>query len=143
MFDFVRRHTKALQFILLVLIVPSFVLFGVQGYSRFNEGGNAKVALVDGQGITQSEWDGAHRELSERMRRQTPDLDPKLLDSPEARRESLETLLRERVMQTAANQQHLVVTDERLQRLFQTDPEFAFLRTPKAVSTRAFWPRRA
>ena len=137
MFEFVRRHTKALQFILLVLIVPSFVLFGVQGYSRFNEGANAKVAVVDGQGITQSEWDNAHRQLTERMRRQSPNLDPKLLDSPEVRRDSLESLLRERVMQTAANQQHLVVTDARLQRLFQTDPEFAFLRTPEGGLNKA------
>lgn len=130
MFEFVRRHTKVLQFILLVLIVPSFVLFGVQGYSRYNEGGNAKVAVVDGHGITQAEWDFAHREQSERMRRQQPGLDPKLLDAPEARLQSLERLLRESVLQTAASKQHLVVTDERMQRVFHSDPQFEFLRAP-------------
>jgi peptidyl-prolyl cis-trans isomerase D len=133
MFDFVRKHTKALQFILLLLIFPSFVLFGVEGYSRYTEGGNAKVATVDGHGITQAEWDAAHRDLSERMRRQSPNIDPKLLDSPEARNEALEGLLRDRVMQTAAAKQHLVVSDERMARLFQADPQFAFMRTPEGA----------
>ena len=32
MFDFVRKHMKIMQFVLFLLIVPSFVLFGVQGY---------------------------------------------------------------------------------------------------------------
>jgi len=130
MFDFVRKHTKVLQFILLLLIFPSFVLFGVEGYSRFTEGGNAKVAVVDGHGITQAEWDVALRDQSERMRRQAPNVDPKLLDSPEAKREALDALVRDKVTQTAAAKQHLVVSDERLQRLFQADPQFAFLRLP-------------
>lgn len=130
MFDFVRKHTKVLQFILLLLIFPSFVLFGVEGYSRFTEGGNAKVAVVDGQGITQAEWDVALRDQSERMRRQAPNVDPKLLDSPEAKREALDALVRDKVMQIAATKQHLVVSDERLQRLFQADPQFAFIRLP-------------
>ena len=35
MFEFVRTHTKLLQFMLVLLIFPSFVFFGIQGYSRF------------------------------------------------------------------------------------------------------------
>ena len=54
MFDFVRRHTKIMQFILFLLIFPSFVLFGIQGYNRFHEQGEA-VASVNGVDITQSE----------------------------------------------------------------------------------------
>ena len=50
MFDFVRRNTKVLQFILFLLIFPSFVLFGVEGYSRMNDKG-AVVARVDGRDI--------------------------------------------------------------------------------------------
>ena len=38
MFDFVRKHTRLLQFILVLLIFPSFVFFGIQGYSRFTGG---------------------------------------------------------------------------------------------------------
>ncbi len=130
MFDFVRTHTRLLQFLLVLLVFPSFVFFGVQGYSRFTEGGNAKVAEVDGHAITQQQWDAAHQQQAERMRRQMPSVDAKLLDSPEFKRETLEQLVRERVLLAAAEKQHLTVNDERLQRHFVSDPQYAFLRKP-------------
>ena len=43
MFDFFRRHTRVLQFALVLLIFPSFVFFGIQGYSRFTGSENTKV----------------------------------------------------------------------------------------------------
>ena len=128
MFEFVRTHTRLLQFMLLILILPSFVVFGIQGYSKFTEGGNATVAMVDGVAIKQGEWDQSHRDQVERLRRQAPNIDIKLLDSPSLRAESLEALVRQRVLATAMDKQHLVVTDERLQRLFLADPQFAQLR---------------
>ena len=128
MFEFVRTHTRLLQFLLLILILPSFVIFGVQGYSKFTEGGNATVAKVAGVAITQGEWDASHQQQVERVRRQSPNVDIKLLDSPAARAETLDALVRERVMATAMDKLHLTVTDERLQRLFVSDPQFATLR---------------
>lgn len=130
MFDFVRSHTKLLQLLLLVLILPSFVVFGIQGYSRFNEGNLHTVAKVDGQPIMQNEWDEAHRQQSERLRRQFPNVDSKLLDSPEARRETLEGLVRDRVMQAAAERAHLSVSPERVARELQTMPELATMKRP-------------
>ena len=128
MFEFVRTHTRLLQFLLLILILPSFVIFGVQGYSKFTEGGNATVAKVAGVAITQGEWDASHQQQVERVRRQSPNVDIKLLDTPAARAETLDALVRERVMATAIDKLHLTVTDERLQRLFVSDPQFATLR---------------
>ena len=107
MFEFVRKHTRLFQFILLILILPSFALVGMQGYTSFMDGCNASVATVDGRKITQTEWDAAHRDQIDRMRHQMPNVDPKLLDTPEVKREALEALVRERVMQTAAAKQHL------------------------------------
>ena len=128
MFEFVRTHTRLLQFLLLILILPSFVVFGIQGYSSMSEGGNATVAVVNGVPIKQAEWDISHREQVERLRRQAPNVDAKLLDSPSFRAESLDALVRQRVLATAMDKQHLVVTDERLQRLFVSDPQFAQMR---------------
>jgi hypothetical protein len=34
MFDFVRKHTKIVMVLLFLLIVPSFVLFGLDGYNQ-------------------------------------------------------------------------------------------------------------
>ena len=130
MFDFVRKHTRLFQGILLLLILPSFALVGMQGYTSFMDGSNADVASVDGRKITQAEWDQAQSKQLDQMRRQMPNLDPKLLDTPEVKREALDGLVRERVMQAAAAKQHLVVSDERLQSMFLRDPQFAFLRNP-------------
>lgn len=130
MFEFVRKHTRLFQFILLILILPSFALVGMQGYTSFMDGSNSGVATVDGHKITQAEWDVAHRDQIERMRRQMPNLDAKMFDAPELRRESLDGLVRERVMQAAAVHQHLMVSDARLQTMFLNDPQFAFLRNP-------------
>ena len=128
MFEFVRTHTRLLQFLLLILILPSFVVFGIQGYSSFSDGANLTVAKVAGQPITQAEWDASHQEQIQRVRQQMPNVDIKLLDSPAARAETLDSLVRQRVLLTAADKLHLVVSNERMQRLFVSDPQFAMLR---------------
>ena len=130
MFDFFRKHTRLLLFTLVVLIVPSFVFLGLEGYTGLGEGAKHPVAKVAGQSITQAEWDEAHREQVARVQRQNPNVDPKLFDSPEARQQTLEVLIRQRVMLVTADQLHLGTTDDRLQRLFATDPQFASLRNP-------------
>ena len=129
MFDFVRKHTKIMQFLLFLLIFPSFVLFGIDGYNRFREKGPA-AAKVDGQEISQSEWDQAHKNEMDRLRAQMPNLDPKLLDSAEARYATLERLVRDRVLAAAAVQSHLQTSDQRLARELQDNPMISALRRP-------------
>jgi len=130
MFEFVRTHTRLFQGLLVLLIFPSFVFFGVQGYSRFTEGAASQVAEVDGRGITQAEWDAMHQRNVERLRQQMPNIDVKLLDTPAMRQQTLDALMRERVLLAAADHMHLGVSDEQLQRVFATDPQFAPLRNP-------------
>jgi len=130
MFEFIRSHTRLFQGILVLLIFPSFVFFGVQGYSSFSDGSNTQVAEVDGRSITQVEWDAAHQRNIERFRQQMPTADVKLLDSPAVRLETLDGIVRERVLLAAAEHMHMGVSDERLQRVFSTDPQFAALRNP-------------
>lgn len=129
MFDFVRRHTKIMQFILFLLIFPSFVLFGIQGYNRFHEQGEA-VASVNGVDITQSEWDNAHRVQVERLRAQSPNIDVKLFDTPQAKYATLERMVRDRLLQAAADKSHLAVSDQRLANELQQNPNIASLRRP-------------
>lgn len=129
MFDFVRKHTRLMQLLLVLLIFPSFVFFGIQGYSQFTEGQQA-VAKVAGMSITQAEWDEAHRRQVERMRGQAPGIDLKMFDTPEMKKRTLDDLVRERVMLVAAEKLHLTTGDARLARLFQNDPQFAVLRNP-------------
>jgi len=55
MFDYVRKHTKILMFMMFLLIIPAFVLVGVDGYQRFDDSSSA-VARVGSRDITQAEW---------------------------------------------------------------------------------------
>ena len=127
MFDFVRRHTRIMQFLLFLLIFPSFVLFGIDGYNRFRDKGET-VATVDGQDITQSEWDNAHRAQVERMRASMPNVDVKLFDTPQAKYSTLERLVRDRLLQVAAKQLQLGASDQRLATELQQNPSIAGLR---------------
>lgn len=127
MFDFVRKHTKIMQFLLFLLIVPSFVLFGLQGYQRMQEKGET-VAKVDGHEISQLDWDNAHKAEVDRLREQMPGLDAKLLDSAEARYGTLERLVRDRVLAAAVQNSNLMVTDQRVARELQGNQLIATLR---------------
>ncbi len=129
MFEFVRKHTKIMQVVLFLLIVPSFVLFGLEGYSNYQERG-ATVAKVDGREITQSDWDNEHRERADRLRQQMPNLDAKLLDSPQARYSTLEEMVRDRVLIAAAHKGRLMASDQRLARELQGNEVIASLRGP-------------
>ena len=130
MFDFFRRHMRALQFVLVLLVFPSFVFFGIQGYSRVAGDDRQTVAHVAGHPVSSAELDAALRERVERARRQMPSLDPKLFETPEMKRLALDGVIRDRVMLAAADKMHLVTTDDRLERAFKSDPEFASLRNP-------------
>ena len=130
MFDFFRNHTRlALGFVLL-LIIPSFIFFGLDGYNRSDGGDNTTVAKVDGVSITKAEWESVHQRAVDRVRRQNPDQDTKGLDTPEVRQEALDGLVRDRVLLAAASKMHLTPSDERLKRLFASDPQFANIRNP-------------
>ena len=130
MFDFIRDHTRLVLGFLLLLIIPSFIFFGVEGYSSFNDAANQGVAKVDGQKISRAEWDEAHKRFIDNQRRQAPTQETAALDTPERRRDTLDALVRERVLLAAATKMNLFPTDARMARLFDSDPQYAGLRGP-------------
>lgn len=130
MFDFVRDNTRLMLGLLVLLIIPSFVFFGIEGYKGFNGPENQKVASVAGQKVTQAEWDAGHRQQVDNLRRQVPNLDAALFEKAEARYESLEQIVRQRVLQEVVRREHLAVSDARLQRELLANPQLAALRRP-------------
>jgi peptidyl-prolyl cis-trans isomerase D len=113
---------------LFLLIIPSFVLFGLEGYSRFNDKG-AVVAKVNGNKINQTEWDAAHKREVDRIRTSMPNIDAKMFDTAEAKYATLERLVRDQVISAAAQKLQLVASDTRLARELQQSPVIAALRT--------------
>lgn len=128
MFDFVRKHTKVLMFLMFLLIIPAFVLVGIDGYKGDSRG--AVVATVGTHNITQAEWDIAHKDEVDRIRASRPNIDAKILESDIARYSTLERLVRERVLAAAVIAGHRTTTDGRLARELQQDPTIASLRLP-------------
>jgi peptidyl-prolyl cis-trans isomerase D len=128
MFDFFRKHTWLLK-VVLGFVVIAFVGTGVyQGYGSLMNEDNATVAHIDGHALTRSEWDAAQREQIERVRRQMPSVDPKIFDTPDMKRQSLDAIVRDRVAQAAADHLHLSASDDRLQREMMTVPQLASLK---------------
>jgi peptidyl-prolyl cis-trans isomerase D len=126
MFEFVRTHNRLLFLVMVLLIFPSFVFFGVQDYRGAAEGGGATVARVDGRKVTRAEWDAYHRQQADRLGR--AGLDARLIDSPQMRKQSLDALIRERALYAAAQEQRLTVTDDMLRREIFRIPDLAVLK---------------
>ncbi|MET3441259.1 peptidyl-prolyl cis-trans isomerase D [Variovorax paradoxus] len=139
MFDFFRKYNKIVMIFLFLLIIPSFVLFGVDRYQ--GSGNEEKVARVDGNGITRSEWDAQHRTEVDRIRQQSPNVDPTLLDSDVMRYATLERLVRDRVLAAAAAKSNMTISEERLSRIFAQDAGLASFRTPDGKFDRETFQR--
>ena len=139
MFDFFRKYNKIVMIFLFLLIIPSFVLFGVDRYQ--GSGNEEKVARVDGSNITRSEWDAQHRNEVDRIRQQSPNVDPTLLDSDAMRYATLERLVRDRVLAAAAAKSNMTVSEERLTRIFAQDSGLAAFRTPDGKFDRETFQR--
>lgn len=127
MLEFIRTHQKLMQIILIILIVPSFLFFGLEGYTRMG-GSQDTVAKLAGQTITQQELDAAHRDQMQRFRQMFgPQFDSKIFDTPEAKQEILDSLIGQKVLTAEATRKGLSVSDQSLQRAILAMPE---LKTP-------------
>lgn len=115
MFEFIRKHQRLMQFLLLLLILPSFVLVGVSSYNE--RGSNDGVATVDGKKITQQEWEAAQRrQLDQARQAMGAQFDQKLFETPEAKQAVLDQLVAERAINAEIVRKHLTVSDAALQK---------------------------
>ncbi|KQW55312.1 SurA N-terminal domain-containing protein [Variovorax sp. Root411] len=139
MFDTFRKYNKVVMIFLFLLIIPSFVFFGVERYQGF--GRDEKVARIEGHDITKPEWDQQHRVETDRIRQQSPNVDPTLLESDALRYATLERMVRDRVLAAAAAKVNMTVSEERLSRIFAQDPGLAAFRTPDGKFDREAFQR--
>jgi peptidyl-prolyl cis-trans isomerase D len=122
MFDFIRNHQRWMQVILLILIVPSFVFFGVQGYSSFMSS-EPELATVDGKGITLGEFNNARRAQLEQYRGMLgAQFDAAAFDTPVFREQLLNSLIDQRAIAIAATKGGYSVSDETLRRSIASIP---------------------
>jgi peptidyl-prolyl cis-trans isomerase D len=123
MFDFIRTHQRLMQLVLLVLILPSFVLIGVSGYTNYVSG-DRDLVKVGSSAITQQEFDQARRNQLQQMQQSSGGgFDPSLLDNPAARSALLESLIDRRVVVDAANKGRFSVSDSTLRQTIASMPQ--------------------
>ncbi len=122
MFDLIRNHRRWMQFILLLLILPSFVFVGVEGYSSFMERDQA-LAKVEGKPISQPEYDEAVRSRLDQLRAMMgAQFDAQAFDTPVMRKAVLDELINTRVIASVAAKGYFSASDERLRETIQAIP---------------------
>ncbi len=127
MLEFIRTHQRLMQFLLLLIIFPSFAFFGIESYLSMGDK-EPPVAKVGGQTITQREWEAAQARQVERFRQVFGEqFNPAMLDTPEARQGVLENLIAQKAMSSHVIDHHLTVSNDTLRR---TIGEIPGLRDP-------------
>jgi len=114
MFDFIRSHRRWMQLVLLVLVVPAFAFFGIEGYVGFMSR-DKELAEVNGVAITQPEYDAVRRNQLEEIRRMLgASFDVEAVDTPAFRERVLNDMINQQVIVQAAMQGRYTVSDEQL-----------------------------
>jgi peptidyl-prolyl cis-trans isomerase D len=127
MFEYIQRNKKIMHILLIVLIFPAFVFFGVDGYNRFNDQ-SAKAASVDGREISVAEWDQAHKTEVDRMAASMPGMDVAMFDTPAMKFMTLERLIRSKVLEASATKLNLKISDQKLVKAIGEVDSFASLK---------------
>lgn len=126
MFEFIQRHNKIFQVLLFLLIVPSFVVVGLDGYNRMRDNGEA-VATVNGTPVTAAEFQAANKAEIDRVRSRNPDVDVKTFDTEEFKKATLDRILLQKVQALAAKDSRFVVSDAVLAKALTSDPNISAL----------------
>jgi peptidyl-prolyl cis-trans isomerase D len=114
MFDWIRKHQRLMQLLLLLLIFPAFAFFGIQGYESFFSSEGALATVGDAK-ITRQEFETAQRQQSEQLRQALGDrFDPSMLDTPQMRERVLDSLIAQRALLIDAIDHRIVVPDSQL-----------------------------
>ena len=123
MFDLVAKYKRFIQ-VFLGLIAITFMTWGIESYTRYT-GERDIVASVNGIEISQ-------RELAEQMRLQQEQIrrlfggqvDPAALESPEARRALLDSMIGQRLVASEVARAHMLMSREAVIEAITQAPDF-------------------
>ena len=145
MFDAVRNNKRIVQIFLALITLP-FAFFGVESYMR-SSGSGDQVAKIGDVKITQQQFQQAVREQQDRLRNQLGgQFDPKMLDTPEARKAILDDLINQRVLFIEASKKRMFASDEAVRQTvgaieaFKVDGKFSSERYEAALRAQGMTP---
>jgi len=123
MFDFVQNYKKLIQ-VIIGLIGITFATWGIESYTRY-AGGRDTVASVNGLEVSQRDFQEQYRAQQEQVKRMFGgSVDPAALDSPEARRALLDSMIAQRLMAGEVARGHLLMSRDAVIELITAAPEF-------------------
>ena len=144
MFDFVQEKKRIVQVVMLLIIV-AFGFFGVDSYKK--SGGLAAPATVNGEKISQQEFDNALRLQMDRVREQAgANFDPGLFEKPEIKRMILDNLISQKLLSSQARSVGLTLSDAQMAQIingieaFHKDGKFDKQRYVDALAAQRMTP---
>ncbi|MGE3925296.1 MAG: SurA N-terminal domain-containing protein [Lautropia sp.] len=147
MFDAIRKYQRLGLGFILLLILPAFVFFGVSGYEKMLSGSD-DVAVVAGQPISRQAFEQAHRNQIDQMQKMFGDqVDVRLFDTPEARQQTLESLVTQQALLAEARERRIAVPPAEVQKMIlaidglkDADGKFDFERYKTALAQQNLSP---
>lgn len=123
MLDAVRNNKRVVQVVLLLMVLP-FAFFGVESYVS-QDSARADAAVVGDMKISPAEFENALRDQQERLREMMgEEFDPKVMERPEVRQQTLDGLVSQRMLLQEAQRRHLTISDARMSQIIATVPGF-------------------
>jgi peptidyl-prolyl cis-trans isomerase D len=143
MFEAIRNNKRVVQIVLLLMILP-FAFFGVESYVN-GDAQSQDLAVVGDAKIANAEFEAALRDQQDRLRETMGDqFDPKVMERPEVRNQTLDGLISQRILLQEAQRSHLSVPDARMSQIlaaipgFQIDGKFSEARFDQVAQTQGF-----
>ena len=140
MFDLVQENRRLVQIVLALIIVP-FALWGVDSYRK--SAGAAPLATVNGEKISQHEFDNALQQQQQRIREMAgANFDPTFFEKPEIKHSILDGLVTQHLLGEEARHIGLSLTDEQIAQIiasigaFQVDGKFDKKRYEEVLSSK-------
>ena len=126
MLESIRKHQKLLQWLLLLLIFPSFAFFGIESYMR-NVGSDADLVKVAGNSITRQELDNAVKAKADNLQKQQGKVDANLVNSVPFKQSVLNEIVQRRLLAYELKALKLAVSNEALSKELIQIPEIKAL----------------
>lgn len=124
MLESFRTHKRLLLIVLFVLVVPSFVFFGISDYQSFSNN-DVKLATVRKNDITQAQFDQSWRERLNQLREQNgSNFNINAVDTPANRQTWLDQLIDNQVLQQEMADRHFNATDNMVRQAIASTPDF-------------------
>ena len=126
MLETIRKYQKLLMGLLIVLILPSFVLLGVEGYMR-DMGKDTNLVKIDGVPITRQELDQAVKLRADRLQQQQGRVDAALVNSVPFKQAVLSEIVQQRLLAFEIHALRLAISPESLAQDLTQIPEIKAL----------------